>query len=108
MVVVGGLGDASACRDVGTFSFLAQAFDEDLALRLRQVVEMQRQDLMELVDVALVASRRGRGRVVLALVISREDRAEFAVAEFAPRTKSSVLHPQLQLLRSGSCGFPGV
>ena len=61
MVVVGGLGHASACRDVGAFSFLEKAFDKDLALRWRQVIEMPLQDLMELVDVVLVVASHVAG-----------------------------------------------
>jgi hypothetical protein len=83
MVVVGGLGDASACRDVGPFLFVEKAFDNDLALRVRQVVKMPLQDVTELLDVVLFAPRRGRWRVVLALVVPREDRVELAVGEVA-------------------------
>ena len=84
MVVVGGLSDASACRDVGPFLFVEKTFDKDLALRLRQVVEMQLQDMTELVDVVLVAPRRGCGRVVLGMVIPREDRVELAIGDVMP------------------------
>ena len=56
MVVVGGLGDASPCRDVGTFASVEEAFDKDLALRLRQAVKMPIEDVPELLDVVLFAS----------------------------------------------------
>ena len=69
MVVIAGHGDASACRDVGPFLFVEEAFDKDLALRVRQVVKMPLEDVTELLDVVPFAPSRGRGRVVLALVV---------------------------------------
>jgi hypothetical protein len=76
MVVVGEHADAMACRDLGSFPFLEEGFDNHLVLRLRQVLQLTAKDLMELVEVVLRASFGGRGRIVLAMIIPGEDGEE--------------------------------
>lgn len=69
-----------ARRDLRPFSLLVEGFDNDVILRLRQVLQVRAQDLVELVDVAPFRARR---RIVLVLIITRKDPVELTVGDFA-------------------------
>jgi len=83
MVVVGGRADATACRDHGPFAFHEKGFVNDLTLRWREVGQMSAKDAIELIEVVFLAPLNGRRRVVLIIVVPREDPVELTVGDIA-------------------------
>ena len=73
---MGGAGihsDATARGDVGPFPSFEEFFDNQLTLRLRHVLCAIAKDVMESVEVVLGTPHSGRGLVVFAMVVPREE-----------------------------------
>lgn len=65
--------DATARGDAGAFPFFDELIDNDLAVRLRHVVQVIARHVRQSVDVDTGTPHSGRGRVVVALVVPGED-----------------------------------